>query len=482
MLEALPAWLVEVRGALLAAVLTALAVAASLHALLTKREPRSTIAWVGLIWLAPGVGVLLYTMLGINRIERKARRLRRGMWRFAAASPSPSACATDDPRLAGYGPLAALGDRVAARPLVDGNRVQALEHGDVAFPAMLAAIDGARRTVALQSYIFTNDALGQRFIEALARAHDRGVAVRVLVDAAGIRFSPLSIVGRLRGRGVPVARFLPGWLPWSAPYLNLRNHRKLLVVDGAVGFTGGINITGDSLLAGRPRAPVRDLHFRVDGPVVAELMEVFVEDWAFTTGEVLGGAGWFPALAPVGDVLARGLADGPDEDLDRLPLMLQGALAAARERVVVVTPYFLPSLEVERALAVAALRGVRVDVIVPARADIPLTGWAMQAQVAELIGIGVRLWRTPAPFDHSKLMLVDDHWVLLGSGNWDVRSLRLNFEFDLECWSPALVDALQPVVEARLAEATPLTLHDLLGRSPLVRLRDGLARLLWPYL
>lgn len=480
MWEALPAQLVELRGALLGAVLLTMDVSASVHALLTKREPRSTISWVGLIWLAPGVGVFLYLLLGINRIERRARRLRGGMQRFAAASPS--ACGPDDPRVAGYQPLVALGDRVSGRPLVGGNRVSALLDGDEAYPAMLEAIGEAERSIAFQSYIFEDDALGARFVDALADAHDRGVSVRVLVDAAGIRFSPVSVVEKLRARGVPVARFLPGWLPWSAPYLNLRNHRKVLVVDGVLGFTGGMNITGASLLADAPDKPVRDLHFRVEGPVVSQLSEVFEEDWVFTVGEVLDGPVWDPAPPHRGDVLARGLADGPDEDLHRLPMMLQGALATARSRVVIVTPYFLPSAEVERALAVAALRGVRVDVLVPARADIPLTGWAMRAHIAELLGVGVRLWLTRAPFDHSKLMVVDDRWVFLGSGNWDERSLRLNFELNLECWSPALVASLEPFVDGRLAEAEQLTADDLSARTLPVRVRDGLAALLWPYL
>jgi cardiolipin synthase A/B len=213
------------------------------------------------------------------------------------------------------------------------------------------------------------------------------------------------VVRRLRRAGVPVALFLPRWLPWSAPFTNLRNHRKLLVLDGRCGFTGGMNIREGHDPGLKPRDPIRDLHFRVEGPVVAHLQEVFAEDWAFCTREVLHGERWFPPLGPAGTVLARGIADGPDEDFEKLRLTLLGALACAQSSALIVTPYFLPDPGLITALNVAALRGVAVDIVLPERNNLKLVQWASAALLWQVLERGCRVWLSPPPFDHSKL-----HW------------------------------------------------------------------------
>lgn len=231
----------------LATTIVGINLAASLHALLTKRDTRSTIAWVGLIWLSPGFGAIAYTVFGVNRIRRKASKLRAGqrevVHRLEAAVPSAERL--DDaigPADAPLRSLATLVGEVTERPLLDGNTVEPLAGGDAAYPQMLAAIDAAERSIGLASYIFDNDPTGKLFIDALGRAVDRGVAVRVLVDGIGSRYSFPTSVGLLEHRGVPVSRFLPTTVPLYFPYANLRNHRKILVVDGRLGFTGGLNI------------------------------------------------------------------------------------------------------------------------------------------------------------------------------------------------------------------------------------------------
>lgn len=267
-----------------------------------------------------------------------------------------------------------------------------------------------------------------------------------------------------------------------APYFNLRNHRKIMVIDGQVGFTGGINIREGHVLANRPKHPVRDLHFRVEGPVVTHLQEVFAEDWQFTTREALEGALWFPKLTPVGATLARGIADGPDEDMDRFTWTLQAALACAHRSVTIMTPYFLPDTIFHIALSTAALRGVEVNILLPAVSNLRLVQWAMWRQLEEVLRGGVRVWLTPPPFDHTKLMLVDNEWVLLGSANWDTRSLRLNFELDVECYDRDLCTQLMAHVSARMSVARELSVQELQERPLSLRVRDGFARLLMPYL
>ena len=464
-----------------------LSLGASGHAVLYKRDTRAAIGWVGLIWVAPFIGAILYVLLGINRIKRKAAAIRADAGltnRVGEAQllPPDALAATLVRDRTALGSLLGLVNHIVRRRVLAGNRITPLLDGDAAYPAMLAAIDAARASVALSTYIFDYDRAGRMFRDALARAVDRGVEVRVLVDAVGARYSLPPIDKPLRRAGVRVARFMPTAVPWRLPYMNLRNHRKILVVDGTVGFTGGMNIREGHLLRLQPAHPVRDLHFRLDGPVVGQLMEVFAEDWRFTTREALEGDAWFPRLASAGPVLARAIADGPDEDFDKLRVTLLGAAACARRSIQIMTPYFLPDSATITALCIAALRGVRVDVLLPRNNNLALVKWASMAQLWRFLESGVHVHIVDGPFDHTKLMLVDDAWVLIGSANWDPRSLRLNFELDIECYDEGLADELGALVRERAGYAHELTLAEVDSRSLPSRLRDGVARLFTPYL
>jgi cardiolipin synthase len=371
---------------------------------------------------------------------------------------------------------------VTKKALLPGNQVEPLVNGDQAFPAMLRAIDEAVQSVTLSTYIFDNDEVGQLFLEALGRAVTRRTAVRVLIDDVGARYTFPSILRPLRRAGVCVARFLPTVVPWSFHYANLRQHRKILVVDGRLGFIGGMNTREGHRLALQTRHPIQDLQFRVEGPAVAHLQEVFANDWRFSTGEAIQGERWFPDLRPAGPILARGIASGPDDDFETLRMIYLGALACARSSVRIVTPYFLPDCGLIAALNTAALRGVRVDILLPRRNNLRLVQWASAALLWQVLEHGCRAWYTPGPFDHTKLLLVDGVWTLIGSANWDPRSLRLNFEFDVESYGGSLARSLDDLVEGKLKHAKPVTQGDMDGRPLPVRLRDGAARLLSPYL
>ncbi len=350
--------------------------------------------------------------------------------------------------------------------------------------AMPRAIEAAKQSVGLSMYIFTDDRTGKRFAEALGRAVARGVEVRVLIDDVGARYlySWHSISGPLQRAGVPTARFLPTFWPRSFAYANLRNHRKLMIVDGRLGFTGGMNITDECWLSFQPSYTIRDMQFRIEGPgrlpnAGSLRRGLDVHD----AGESLDGDRWFPTLEPRGKMLACGVP-AVLVKISVLRLALLGRFSAARTRVVIVTPFFLPDADLISALNITALRGVQVDILLPQDNDLLLVRWAETAQFAQMLEYGCRIWIVPGPFKHTKLMLVDGVWTMLGSANWDARSLRLNFEFNIECYDLAVAASLERSLEMSFAQAERLTLVNLNDRSFLAKLRDGVARLLMPYL
>jgi cardiolipin synthase len=457
-------------------------VLASGHALLHKRDTRAATLWIGVIWFLPALGPLLYLAMGVNRIRRRAVKL--GVHKTLNRPVPENLGEPEHDGAEHLKHIARVVSRVVTQPLTAGNKIEPLVNGDAAFPAMLAAIEAAGKSITLCTYIFDNDATGKKFIAALERAMKRGVAVRVLVDSAGTRYSFPPITWKLRHAKIPFARFLPASVltPWRVATINLRNHRKSLVVDGHTAFTGGMNLRHGNVLAGRPSHPVQDLHFRVAGPLVTELQEVFASDWAFTTREILDGALWFPELSEAGGVIARVVPDGPDADFENARWTLLAALAEAQTSVKILTPYFLPDNALITALNLAALRGVRVDIILPAKNNLPPVHWASRAMWWQVLERGCKIWLTPPPFDHSKLMIVDGHWVLLGSANWDARSLRLNFELNVECYGREFAQEMEKIFEQKISTAREVSLAEVDARSLLAKLRDAIARLFSPYL
>jgi cardiolipin synthase len=270
------------------------------------------------------------------------------------------------------------------------------------------------------------------------------------------------------------------WLPWRTAFLNLRNHKKILVVDGRRGFIGGLNISAHNLKAADPRTAVRDMHFEVTGPVVAQIAEAFVTDWEFATGEELMGEAWFPAPEECGSALARVITSGPDQDIEKIEFMFLQAIGSAQRQIKIITPYFLPDERLIAALELAAMRGVDVDIVIPENSDHLVMDWAVMAHIAPLLIAGVKVWRAPQPFEHSKLMTIDGGWSLVGSANWDQRSLRLNFELNMEVYDPDFTAVIAEKIAARQGEE--ITLRSIYSLPTLIRLRNRAVRLLLPYL
>ena len=457
------------------------------HVILNKRDVRAAVGWLGLVWFVPVLGILLYWAFGINRIQRRARLA----FSDRQAGEPPAGLDTLLPEHIGLEneqawaeliQLATLSERIISHPLTAGNAFYPLQNGDQAYPVMLRAIQQASVSVSLSTYIFDHDRWGKKFKQALKQAADRGLQVRVLIDDIGARYSFPSIARTLQKEGLQVARFMRSWRPWRFRYYNLRNHRKILVLDGTTGFTGGMNIRSGHVLKDRPRHPIQDLHFRVQGPVVAELQRIFADDWQFTTGETLAGPAWFPGISQYGNAVARGIADGPDEDYDKLRTVLLGALSCARRTIRIATPYFLPDEELASSLKVAAMKGLSVEILIPEKSNLRMVHWATWGGLEDLLRAGCRIVLTPPPFDHSKAMVVDGKWVLLGSANWDPRSLKLNFEFNVEVYDSDLAERVTVLLAQKTSGGRDLTLEGLSRRGLPMRLRDGVFRLFTPYL
>ena len=462
-----------------------LSLATAGHALLHKRDSRSALGWMSISLTLPLLGPFLYWCLGINRISRRARSWQESGRRLNGSELHPfdepfGATATLPQAAAHLGDLRVLGDRVVQARLRGGNRITPLVNGEEAYPAMLAAIRLAEENINLCSYIFDADGIGAEFVTHLSDAARRGVEVRIIIDALGEKYSRRSPRTALADTKVHLVRYLP--LRHGA-YINLRNHRKLLIIDGREAFTGGMNIRSRHQPSSTDMATaIHDIHFSVQGPVVADLQRTFLEDWHFVTGERLDTPSFFPALEPRGDALARSISDGPDKDFRKLEHIIMGALSCARRSVRIMTPYFIPDRPMIAALITTALRGVDVRIILPGLNNLPFVHWAAQGLLWELLANGIRVFYQPPPFAHTKLFLVDDVWSLVGSANLDPRSLRLNFELNLSIFEEEFAVGLNRHFEQAFKASREVTQEELDGRSLPTRLRDNCARLFSPYL
>lgn len=463
---------------------------AAFHAVMTKEQVPAAVGWTAIIFLSPFIGASLYYCFGINRISRRWRRLNRvGPSKAVSAREAVNEGIREDLPVD-----TRLGDSISPFPMTTRNRIQPLWGGREAYPAMIDAIEKAEKTIALQTYIFDTGKVGTRFRTALREAKARGVEIRVLIDAVGSRYSIPSMAGKLKRDGLNVARFLNNYFTLNLPYANLRNHRKVMIVDGAVAFTGGMNIRDEFDMPDGEKKCARDTHFKIEGLLVEQLLAVFEQDWFFTTKEKLDPILWYkPHPAPAmgvdeadGEVMdraiARAIPSGPDTHQPRNLLMMMGAIASARNQIIICSPYFIPNPELIAAIQLTAQRKVQVDIIVPERSNLRMVDMAANAQLHQLISYGCRVWKTEQPFDHTKMMIVDDEYAYIGSSNLDTRSLRLNFELDVEIYQRELVAALRKYMEQEIGRARQETLASLKGRSYVRRLLERIVWLFSPYL
>ena len=363
-------------------------------------------------------------------------------------------------------------------PLVDGNRITGLLNGDEIFPAMLAAIRSARATITFETFIYWSGKVGREFAAALTERANAGVRVHVLLDWIGSNKLDATALAELEEAGIEVERYRP--LRWySLSRMNSRTHRKILVIDGRIGFIGGVGIADQ--WSGHAQSPDhwRDSHFQVEGPVVAHLQAAFADNWMKTRADVFNAADYFPDLAPVGDSRAQVFKSSPREGGDSARLMFLLSISAARQRILIANSYFVPDSRTIEALVAALQRGVQVDIVVPGRhIDTKITRRASRSQWGPLLEAGAAIYEYQPTMYHCKVMVIDDCWVSVGSTNFDNRSFRLNDEANLNAIDTNFAEQQARVFETDKAASRRVTFREWQRRPWHEKVVESLAGLL----
>ncbi len=363
-------------------------------------------------------------------------------------------------------------------PIIDGNRHQTLVNGDQIFPSMLEAIGSAKKTITFESYIYWSGAIGKKFADALGERAKAGVKVNVLLDWAGSQKMEDRLLQELKDSGVQLQRFHePRW--YHLARLNNRTHRKLLVIDGKVGFTGGVGIA--PLWEGNAQDSEhwRDTHFRAEGPVVAQMQSVFVDNWTKASGEVLHGPEYFPPLATAGGQRAHMFSSSPSGGAESMQLMYLMAITAAEQTIDLSSAYFVPNQLTRNAMVKALKRGVKIRVIVPGpHTDADTVSNASKSNWDELLDAGAKIYEYQPTMYHVKAMILDGRMTSVGSTNFDQRSFSLNDEANLNIYDEAFAREQTRIFEQDLSKSREFTAAQWHSRPAWDRLKERAAALL----
>jgi cardiolipin synthase A/B len=455
-----------------------------------RRDPSATLAWILFIVVAPFLGAVLYVVLGRTRMRRVARRssraetrLRAVLARFDVRGRLEGGAGVTDARTRA---MVRLGNALAATPASFGNNTAALIDAAATYRAITDAIVQAKHHIHVEFYIIKPDSVGTALRDLLAARAAAGVEVRVLCDGIGSLglpsdfWAPLLAAGGRAASFAPLSKLIPHWR--RRDRVDFRNHRKIVVVDGRVGFTGGINVGKEYLGLDPEIGQWRDTHVRIEGPAVLGLQQTFLQDWLMSTDEPLDDERYFPACPPAGECMVQIIDSGPDQAWASVELYYAQAIALACERVWITNPYFVPSTLIESALTMAALRGVDVRILLPKKSDSRLVTWASHSYYAPLLQAGARIFEYARGFVHAKTMVVDDWVATVGSANMDMRSFKLNFELNAFVFGPRLCQDMARQFTLDLQAAGEVTQERDKRMGLARRLVRGIARLLSPLL
>lgn len=449
-----------------------------------KRQTTSTVAWFLVIGMLPYLGGLLYLVFGLNRVARRTKSKRIAGAVLATQLPEPAYQQLplenfSNERVRQLVRLASsLGETV---PLA-GNSVDILPETPIVFAQIKAAIQDAKHSIHLEYYIWQPDRSGTHLRDLLIKKAEEGVQVRFLYDAVGSMRLTHRFLAPMRAAGIKVASFLPGTSLRERWSINLRSHRKIVVVDGQVGFTGGMNI-GDEYLGRNPQFGYwRDTHLALLGPVVTQLQQVFVEDWFFATGEKLIKDEYFPKLSPAGEDRAQVIAGGPDSEMEALHTLMFTALNSAQETITLATSYFVPTQPLMKSLESAAQRGVRVRLLLSGKSAHYATILAARSYYDSLLESGVEIYEYTRGLLHSKTLTIDRMWSFVGTPNFDARSLLLNFEVGVILYDTSSAEQLESQFDSDLKHAKPILQAEWSQRPWYINVPENFCRMFSPVL
>ena len=449
-----------------------------------RRQPQSAMAWLLVIFFEPWIGLFLYWLIGTHRLPRRRMKhyvkiLRRLKIVRNYLEDHPNIVR---PQLGQRAMEAVkLAEHLGYMPILGGNSVELISETDVFIDRLEADIDDARQHVHLLFYIYAHDSTGRRVFEALRRAVNRGVKCRVLVDAVGSRVLFKSLGKEMIASGIELREALPvGLFRRSMARLDMRNHRKLAVIDGRVGYTGSQNIVDAGY--GHKDLAWHDLMVRLTGPIIMELQAVFISDWYFETGEVLDSDEFFPDPLETGEIPVQTLPSGPSYPTENYQRMVVAAIHSAERHVTITTPYFVPDEAFMQAVQTALLRGVKLELIVPRRVDHKLVGAAARSYFDDLLHMGVTLYLYNDGLLHAKTMCIDDSIAFIGSSNFDIRSFALNFEINLLFYGSQVAQQLWAQQQRYIEKSFQLTADRWNQRPAIKKLGQNVAKLLSPLL
>lgn len=447
------------------------------------RRPEKAMAWMTIAFILPVLGFILYCLVAQD--YRKRTKLRRPgsivsqemkdtIWKQCSINKGIQ----HQDRLSGM--LTHLSDS----PITGCNMTKVLSEGDLAFDEMLAAMEQATHHIHIEFYIFRADMIGSKFQDVMMRKVKEGVKVRMLCDGLGSFKLSKSFVHKLQDAGIEVCRFLPPWISMIDRTLNYRNHRKILIVDGKIGFVGGMNIGDDYLGLYKNVGYWRDSHLRIEGDAVYFLQATFLKDWQRASGQHIpcNYPDFFPKHDCKGNELVQVLESGPDLSRHVIQEMIFTAVTIAKTRIWITTPYFIPDSSIYAGLLTAALSGVEVNVIIPYHADSRLVKLASLSYVEELLRAGVKFYEYHKGFIHSKVVIVDDIMVSLGTANLDMRSFFYNFEMTAIMFDKVPIDKLSQDFIQDMKDSKPIILTEFECRSIKQKGAEMFAHLLSPLL
>ncbi len=448
-----------------------------------RRPPTSAMAWLLIVFFYPLIGLPLYLLIGHNKLPKRRVELFKQLddQLDRVRKTFTPLVAPWTPALTGrLAQTVRLAERLGDMPVVGGNGGEVFSDSAEVITRLVADIDAAERHVHLEFYIFADDGAGRLVEEALRRAARRGVACRLIVDSVGSAKFMKRAARRLREAGVAVVEALPvGVFRRRAARFDLRNHRKLAVFDGRIGYAGSQNIVDPHY--GHKDLVWRDVMCRLKGPIILEMQALFLSDWCFETGQVLEGDDLFPVPAEAGPMPMQLLPSGPTYAAENFQRVVVDAIHEAEERIILTTPYLVPDEPLMQALQVAVLSGARVDVVVPRHSDGRLVQWAGESYYEELLEMGVRVHLFEEGLLHAKTLTIDQCLTLVGSSNFDIRSFALNFEVNVVIYGKDAL-GLRALQERYLAGSTELTRAAWAGQPGWKQVRRNVCRLLSPLL